>query len=476
MKKLYLCYIFFIFSINASVYGFSSFNKIDNYNGNYTLDLPTTINFSFTSDGTCSGTPIIFTPIVTGNAPFKYSWDFGDGSTSTDSNPSHSFMALGCGTQNFSVKLTVTDAVGGINSITKNVSVKQKPDLKFTNLNAVTGSTTPFEKCGDNNSDPKYTIKLGNLSVSVACVTSYTVDWGDGNVETNVTFPKTHIYIKLGSFNMVVTGIGNSACENSITYIVKNSNNPIGSLIAPGNTTNLCVPVEPMDFAIGSWALNPSDTNYSISYGDGSVQNYTQSQLEISPYYNAANPSNSQNFPVPHIFTQYNCPSGNTVSLTITTSCGSTYLTAGPIIILDVPKVSFSVNPIACVNSSTYFSNSTIAGFTNDCSTYNVYTWDFGDGTAKSREVSPSHVYSSPGNYTIKLSATTPCGIGNSYTQTICVEPILQPQFTYAKACASENVKITNTTDISKSCGTESYFWEILNYYEGFCGKSKDKN
>jgi gliding motility-associated-like protein len=228
-----------------------------------------------------------------------------------------------------------------------------------------------------------------------------------------------------------------------------------------------------MDFAIGSWALNPSDTNYQINYGDGNSKTYTQAELESSSYYNASNPSASQNFPVPHTFARYNCPGGNTVSLTITTSCGSTYLTAGPIIILDVPKVSFSVNPIACVNTYTSFNNNTIAGYTNDCSTYNVYTWDFGDGTALSREVNPGHAYANPGTYTIKLSATTPCGIGNSYTQTICVEPVLQPQFNYAKACASENVQITNTTNISNSCGTESYYWEITSYNEGFCGKSK---
>lgn len=473
MRKLYNCYIIFLLINTFSAFAFYGDKSNSGYNDFKYLATPPNVNFSFTSDGSCSGTPIIFTSAVSGIAPFKYSWDFGDGTTSTDSNPKHVFNATGCGSQNFTVKLTVTDKNGEVNSVTKTVAVKQKPDLKFTNLNAAIGSTTPFEKCGDNNSDPKYTIKLGNLSSSVSCIASYNVDWGDGNVETSVTFPKSHTYMKLGSFNMVVTAFGNSTCENSITYIVKNSNNPLGALIAPGNTTNLCVPVAPMEFAIGSWALNPSDTNYQVSYGDGTVQNYTQAQLESSPYYNAANPALSQNFPVPHTFTQYNCPSGNTVTLTIYTSCGSTYLTAGPIIILDVPKVSFNVNPIACVNTSVSFNNTTRAGYTNDCSTYNVYTWDFGDGSSKSNEVYPSHFYSKPGTYTIKLLATTPCGIGNSYTQTICVEPVLQPQFTYSKACASENVQIKNTTDTSLSCGTESYYWEVISYYESFCGKGK---
>ncbi|KRD12687.1 hypothetical protein ASE21_01930 [Flavobacterium sp. Root901] len=470
MGKLYFLPLYFLLLITTAGFGLNV--EENSINKPYKdVVAPPTVNFNFTNDGACSGTPVTFTSVVSGAGPFKYLWSFGDGTTSTAINPSHDFNALGCGSQNFSVKLTVTDANGEINSITKNVSVKQKPDLKFVNLNAPAGSSAPFEKCGDNNSDLKYTINVGNSSASIACISSYSIDWGDGNVESNVTFPRSHTYMKLGSFNMVVTALGNGTCSNSVTYVVKNSNNPIGALIAPGNTTNFCTPVAPMDFAIGSWALNPSDTNYQVNYGDGTILNFTQAQLESSIYYNSLNPEASQNYPIPHKFTRFNCPSGNTVSLTITTSCGTTYLTAGPIIILDVPVVSFYVNSIACVNTGVLLNNTTQAGYTNDCSTYNVYTWDFGDGTPVSRDVNPYHAYTKPGTYTIKLSAQTPCGIGNTATQTICVEPILQPSFTYAKACASENVQITNTTDTSKGCAAESYYWEVLGYYEGFCGK-----
>lgn len=476
MGKLYSLHIYCVFFISTSLFAFNINDRSNlTLRDYYNLTVPPNVDFNFTNNNACSGTPVTFNAVVSGAAPFSYKWDFGDGTTAAINNPNHVFTALGCGSQNFTVKLTVTDANGEINSVTKTVSVKQKPDLKFVDLNSP-GTTKPFERCGDNNSNPKYTVNVGNSSASVSCITSYHVDWGDGNTETNVVFPKKHEYKKLGSFNMVITAMGTSTCNNSITYVVKNSNNPIGALIAPGNTTNLCTPVPPMDFAIGSWGLNPSDTNYQVNYGDGTTQSYTQAQLESSPYYNSLNPQASQNFPIPHTFTRFNCPSGNTVTLTITTSCGSTFLTAGPIIILDVPIISFNVQSIACTNTYVPFYNTTVAGYTNDCSTYNVYTWDFGDGTPVSREVSPSHVYTKPGTYTIKLSAQTPCGIGKSTTQTICVEPILVPSFTYSRACASENVQITNTTDTSLGCGAESYYWEVVNYYEGYCGKGKGQH
>lgn len=473
MKKIFFLTILLLLIV-STFFGLSS-SSITNrthFFGNILKSLkPPTVDFTFTNNSSCSGTPITFTPNVSGTAPFSYSWNFGDGASSTNSSPSHSFTALGCGFRDFTVGLTVTDGNGEATTITKTIAVQEKPNLNFINLNAPAGSSAPFEKCGDNNSDTDYTINVGNNSASTACISSYNIDWGDGNSETNVTFPLSHTYMQLGSFNMTITAIGTAGCNNNITYVVKNSNNPIGALIAPGNTTNLCTPVQPMYFAIGSWASNPSDTNYSVNYGDGTVVNYTQTQLEASIYYDAANPPNSQDFPIPHTFTSFNCPSGDIVTLTITTSCGSTYLTAGPIIILDVPVVSFNVNSIACANTSVYFNNTTIAGFTNDCSTFNVYTWDFGDGTPVSRQVNPSHVYTAPGNYTITLSAETPCGSGGSVTRTICVEPILEPDFTFGNACTGEAFQITNTTDTSQSCGSESYFWEVVNYIEAYCGE-----
>jgi gliding motility-associated-like protein len=433
------------------------------------------VDFSFDNNNTCSGTPITFTPTVTGDAPFTYDWDFGNGDTSIDSNPTYSFIELGCTFQDRDITLTVTDANGLSASVTKTISIQQKPELSFANLNAPTGSTAPFEKCGDNNTDTDYTVNVDNNSASITCITSYNIDWGDGNTINNVTFPQAHTYTQLGSFNMTITAIGDSDCNNSITYVVKNSNNPIGALVTPGNTTNLCLPVDPMEFAIGSWALNPSDTNYRVNYGDGTVVNYTQAQLESSPYYNASNPPASEDFPIPHTFTRFNCPGGNVVTLVISTSCGQSILTAGPIIILDAPTTAFSAPNIACANTNVYFDNNTIAGYANDCSTNNVYTWDFGDGSPTSSAVNPSHVYTTPGTYTVTLSSVTPCGVGATVSRTICVEPILQPDFTFNNACASTPFQITNTTDTSQSCGTETYRWEITNYIEAYCGEEPEQ-
>lgn len=449
-------------------------NDVTNENGTATITVnePPTVDFSFDNAGACSGTSVNFTPTVTGNSPFTYSWSFGDGVTSNNSNPSHIFTSLGCGTQNSNVTLTVTDSNGCTNSITRAIPIQQKPLLEFQDIDS---PFDPFNNCGNNTTDPSYTINVGIRNVSATCINSYNVDWGDGSaIETNVTFPATHTYTQLGSFNMEITGIG-SNCDNSVTYLIKNSSNPTGSIVNPGNTVNLCLPVSAIDFAIGSWATNPPDTNYTIDYGDGTIESFTQAQLEASPFFNNADPITSQNFPIPHTYTETSCPSSYTVFLSITTSCGQTNLTAGPIIILRKPEIDFEDPPTSCVGDLVLFENTSLDGYSNNCSVNDGYFWDFGDGTTSTLR-DPSHAYSAPGTYTVSLYGQNSCGITDTLTKTICIEPPLVAAFTLDtnNGCSPLAVQTTNTTDLSDSCGGETYLWEVT-YTSEFCGTAPEQ-
>jgi hypothetical protein len=66
-----------------------------------------TADFSFNPSSPAVGQSVTFTPTVSGGtAPYSYSWDFGDGSSSTSASPSHVYSTAGT----FTVKLNVTDA------------------------------------------------------------------------------------------------------------------------------------------------------------------------------------------------------------------------------------------------------------------------------------------------------------------------------------------------------------------------------
>ncbi|RKE98354.1 PKD domain-containing protein [Ichthyenterobacterium magnum] len=432
------------------------------------------ISFSFNGANVCSGDLVTYTSSVTGIGPFTYSWNFGDGTpTSALENPTHAFTSLGCGTNTFTTTLTVTDSNGCSNTVSNPITILESPEISFIDLDAQ--FTEPFNNCGNNTSNPEYTINVGDTSVSTSCITNYDIDWGDGNTETNVTFPLAHTYTQLGSYNMIITASGTNGCNTSVNYLIKNSSNPIGAIEIPGNTVNLCIPVSPIDFAIGSWGTNPPDTVYNIDYGDGTILVLTQNTLEASIYFNASDPAASQNYPIPYTYTESNCPNPNyTVNLTITTSCGETILTAGPIIILQQPEVDFDVDPIACVNTAVQFTNTTTGGFNQNCTTNSLYFWDFGDGNTSTDE-NPTHFYTTPGNYTVTLYAENFCGTTDPVTKPICIEPELIPLFNLStnNGCSPLQVTITNTTDVSQSCGGDEYLWEVT-YTPSFCGTVED--
>ena len=287
--------------------------------------------FTFTNNP-CSGASVGFTSSVTGTGPYTYSWNFGDGSaTSNLQNPSHVFTSLGCGTATFDVTLTITDASGCSNSVVNTITVKQQADIDFRDTR---NPTRQFNNCGLPVSSSSYTITLDRKSTSAVCVSSYTIDWGDGSTPETVSLPYSHTYTRAGTFSLIVTATADNGCTSSKIITVKNIGNPSGGIVNPGNTSNLCAPTSNVDLAISNWGTNALGTQYRVDYGDGSIVTYTQEQMIASNQYNAGSPASSTNFPIPHSYNISSCPSGSlTVSLTIFNSCGSTSgtTTIGPI-------------------------------------------------------------------------------------------------------------------------------------------------
>jgi len=439
------------------------------FKGNNSISLPPIIDFTFTSNNVCSGQTISFTSTVTGISPFTYAWDFGDGSTSTLENPNHSFQAsLGCGSQTFIIALIVTDLNNDMETISKPIMVKRKPDISFEepNLNAGVPS---FENC--NQASVNYTMEVGNISSSISCITSYSIDWGDGNSASNVSFPLSHTYQSIGSFNMVINGLGSNGCQAQKVYLVKNSSNPSGGLPSPGGTINLCTPMSPLQFTITDWGANPIDTIYNVDYGDGTTLTLTQNDLVSSIYYNSSDPINSSAYPIPHTYILSNCPNGSyTVLLDIITSCGETYVSVGPITVLEKPEVSFIIPDTACINVNVSITNTSSSGINPNCNTDVGWFWDMGDGTTY-MDFEPIHSYSAPGIYTVSLYAQNYCGDTNIVTQQICIEEPLTPDFAFStvEGCTPLNVTTTNHTGVTFNCGPLSYSWDVT-YQNVYCG------
>ena len=425
------------------------------------------VDFSFTNNNSCSGETIEFTS-NTADTSLTYIWDFGDGNTSDLKNPTHIFESFGTANETFEVVLVATNTDGCSTKVTKEVLVKQKPPLRIFDNDG-----KDFSNCGNStSSDSNYTVTVGLIS-SKNLVNSYDIDWGDGNQETNITFPISHDYTSLGVFKMVITAKGDNGCNTDLETEVKNISNPSGSIVNPGSTQNLCAPTEEIPFIISSWGENSLDTYYEVNYGDGTTLTLTQTTLVNSTYYNSSSPKDSQDYPIPHIFTESSCPNKYTVSLNVINACGTTPSLLPEISVLSKPNLDFSFENESCVNTSVTFTNISEYGDGTNCDDSGLFIWDFGDGsdTETTEDISTiNHIYDTPGTYTVKLSVVSFCPT-EPITKTICIEPEITPLFTVDndEGCIPLNIKTTNTTDTTGLCSPPTFLWTV-SYIAENCG------
>lgn len=91
---------------------------------------PPVIDFASNLTNKCKAPlEVQLTSNITGAWPYTYTWYMGDGQVSTSENPKHTYKNQGV----FTVKLVVTDAIGCIDSLTKNNFIKiQDPVAGFT--------------------------------------------------------------------------------------------------------------------------------------------------------------------------------------------------------------------------------------------------------------------------------------------------------------------------------------------------------
>lgn len=138
-------------------------------------------------------------------------WEFGDGNTSTEEDPVHTYSESG----DYQVTLTVTDSGGRSDSVTQTVSTNVAPvaDFSFTrNLLQV--------QFTDESTD------------SDGTVVSWLWDFGDTNTSTDQN--PTHTYAAPGSYDVTLTVTDNDGAQDSDAQTVVANNDITARLsIAP---------------------------------------------------------------------------------------------------------------------------------------------------------------------------------------------------------------------------------------------------
>jgi large repetitive protein len=114
-----------------------------------------------------------------------------------------------------------------------------------------------------------------------------------------------------------------------------------------------------------------------------------------------------------------------------------------------------SLNLQGCAPSNMAFTNN----YQNP--SYN-YTWTFGDGTS-SNSANPTHIYSTPGNYTVHVIATNNTGCSDTAISLVRIHPVPTVDFVLSTQNNFLYAGIEGTTLQNYSSGVSMYTWDFGN-------------
>lgn len=301
-----------------------------------------------------------------------YSWNFGDGNTSTATSPNHNYLMDG----NYTVKLVALTDEGCSDSFSKPVEISPSPTANFNISDA--------DQCFKANS-----FDFTNASNVATGTLNYDWDFGDGTTSTSVSITnKTFVsFMDSSSIKLVVRTP--ESCKDSITKKIYIYQDPSAAFTV--NDTNQCFNGNNFVFANQSANTNPSST-YNWAFGDGNTST-------------AENPNHSY----------LNTNAARTVVLEVVSdkNCKDTAELV----------VSISPNPIASftINDSTQcFAGNQIVLTENGSISTGTYQFEFNLGDGNTSTTSPTnHSYASNGNYIASLTATSDSGCTNNSTKNV---------------------------------------------------------
>ncbi|WP_416866762.1 MAG: Ig-like domain-containing protein [Imperialibacter sp.] len=325
--------------------------------------------FSITPGSKCKNDEVTFVNLSTGSI-VDYLWDFGDGTTSDEINPTHTYTTPGT----FTVILTATDAGGLTDSYNKSYIVR--PPAANFDLSPAIGLGAPK------------TIFFTDQSVLPD-----TWQWNFGDGGTSTAQNPIHSFTSVGDFNVRLTVVDtvygcSDYVEKAVKIVQLGADFTGSSLFGCGPLTANFTDASTSSSVITSWAWN---------FGDGGTSS-------------DQNPSH-----------KYDSPGTYTVALTITdeNNFTSTKTRTNYVQVIG-PSVKFKATSttVAAAPATINFQDNTTSG-----SPVTSRTWDFGDGTT-SNALNPSHEYTTSGIFDVKLTVTDLDGCSRTLTKTNYINTI----------------------------------------------------
>ncbi len=368
-------------------------------------------NFYTYSDSSSTPNSLNFTN-YSGGSPVGFSWDFGDGSTSSLENPLHVFVAAGT----YQVCLTIVDLNGSTCSHCDNVYIGNPID-STCNAN--------FYTYADSSNTPN---SINFTNYSGGSPTSFSWNFGD-NTTSSLENP-VHLFAAAGTYQvcLTITNSNGGTCTHCDNVYVGNQIDSVCQ--ANFYTYSDSSSVNSINYADASQG-NPS--SFSWEFGDGTTSNQAYGNH------------------------QYASAGTYQVCLTIADSNGNVICSH-----CDIITVGAQNDSLCQANFYTYADSSntpnTIHFSDYSGGTPTNFSWDFGDNTISTLE-NPTHVYAAAGTYQVCLTidgangtTCTHCDIITVGTQ---IDSICQTNFySYADSSSAPNT----INFVNYSGGTPSSF------------------
>ncbi len=363
----------------------------------------------YTFNEACEGDITNFTDVSTigVGSISSWSWDFDDGNTSNQQNPTNSYSTLGV----YSVDLTVTTADGCSNTSTQNVGMYPLPVADFTFTDA----------CLNTNF-----VLTDQSTISSGAVTGWNWDFGDGSTSTSQNGSNT--YGTDGTYNVTLTAVSDHACTDNITQTV--TVHPLPN--AAFTNTDVCALLN-TDFTDISTVTSGAITDWSWYFGDGGTST-------------AQDPT--------HMFTIGNT---YTTSLVVSTALGCEDSVANDVTVYPKPDADFTWTD-ACLNEpNTFTDGSVVTG-----AIVNGWEWDFGDNSGSSVLQNPNYIYTSSGQFVVQLIPTTNEGCKDTVEHTVEVFDLPVADFSFTNICEYDSVEFVDISTIP-SGSISSWEWDFGN-------------
>jgi len=320
----------------------------------------------------------------TDDGALTYSWDFGDGNTSTGVTANHAYALPGT----YFASLTVTDNMTLANTTTRTINIVAGANLlPIANLTvdpATARVNTSVTFNGSDSSDPD-----GNI-------TDFGFDFGDGNTTSGNASVVNHTYTVPGTYNVTLTVTDNGGNTSTVTRVVV-----VTALNAP--------PVA--DPRV--WPSANGDILTSFHF-DG--LNSTDDTPPLAAYFWDFGDGTTSTSPTPaKVFAT---KGSHNVTLTVTDADGANDTEAMTVLVLNLPPVAAATVTPTQGDLETLFAF-TAASSSDPDGNITTYEWTFGDGSNASG-VTPTHSFAR-GTYTVVLTVMDDNGASDTATLVVTV-------------------------------------------------------